>query len=461
MIGVLWLLEAIVLGFLLAWRWIDLREIQPAWAQWLLRAGAGAAGGMGLASCLFFIFGVLLGSQAAAVGVELAALAWAIYECVRYRSRSRSATAPSARTPLLLALAALLAIVVATATIASGWDANPQGNWDAWAIWNLRARFLSSGAGLAPRAWAPQLGAVTHPEYPLLVSALAARSWTLTHSTTPAVPQAVSYLFFLSLLAVAAGGVAALRSPALGALAALILASTPSLVHEVPAQYADVPLACYFAGAVVLALLDQPMAAGIFAAFAAWTKDEGALFLLLFAAAILIFRRHLFRRAAAGALPVFLLLLVFKEGLASGTSTSLMATSLPGLATRLADAHRYTTILAAFGREVVNMGVGWYHPILPLAVAAIGLRFDRARSGDALFAAAIPLGLLAGYFGIYSMTANDLNWQLQTSLSRLLIQVWPVVLVACFAFLNAPRFAAAPVAEKKSPRPQTRNKRRR
>lgn len=155
---------------------------------------------------------------------------------------------------------------------------------------------------------------------------------------------------------------AALRWPMLGLLAALALAS-PALVHEVPAQYADVPLACYIAGAVVFALLDQPAVAGTLAGFALWTKDEGALFLIVFAAALLVFRRRSFWKAAAGALPAVGLLLLFKEGLARDNASSLLAASLPGAWQRLTTWSRYGTIGAAFRREFANLGTGLYHPI--------------------------------------------------------------------------------------------------
>lgn len=63
----------------------------------------------------------------------------------------------------------------------------------------------------------------------------------------------------------------------------------------------------------------------------------------------------------------------------------------------------------------------------------------------------MALGLLAGYFGIYAITGNDLTWQLQTSLSRLLVQVWPLVLLAGFVTLREPQLAeraAAPPPKK-------------
>jgi hypothetical protein len=62
----------------------------------------------------------------------------------------------------------------------------------------------------------------------------------------------------------------------------------------------------------------------------------------------------------------------------------------------------------------------------------------------------VALALLAGYFGIYAITANDLTWQLQTSLARLLVQVWPLVLLAGFVTLREPQLAerAAPPPRK-------------
>ena len=313
MSGILWLGEAVLLGWLLAWRWIDLRAFEPAWARWLLLAGAGAATGLGAASCLFFLVDGLMGSFAAAMGLELALLAWAAYEVFRRRAQlAVSGGSAKTRTPMLLTIVVLLGAGIATAAIAAAWESNPQGNWDAWAIWNLRARFLASEPGLAARAWSPLLGPITHPEYPLLVSGLVGRSWAFGRSSSTVVLKAASYIFFLALLAMVAGGVAALRGPAMGPLAALV--ASPALVHEVPAWYADVPLACYLAGAVVFALLEQPAIAGILAGFALWTKDEGALVLFVFAAALLVFRRWSFWKAAVGAIPVLALFLLFQRG---------------------------------------------------------------------------------------------------------------------------------------------------
>jgi hypothetical protein len=456
MTGLIGVFEAVLLGCLLVYRWSDLRSLRPPWAAWLLIFGAGAAGGVGLTSCLFFVGGVLLGSHVAALVLEIALLAWSAYEAFRHRARIDQPDT-EARPPVALPWIAgglVLAVGIATAAMAIAWDLNPHGNWDAWAIWNLRAKFLAAPAGLASRAWSPVLGAITHTEYPLLVSGFVGRAWADSSTLASTVPAATSYVFFLALLALVGGGATVLRGPTLGLLAALALAATPPLLREVPAQYSDVPLATYIAGALVFALLDRPFLAGILAGFAAWTKDEGVLFLALFLAATAVFRRRDIRPAVFGAAPVGVLVAGFKLFLSRGNG-SLLSTSLPGAGHRIFDASRYATTLAAFGREFIGMASGWYHPILPLAILAVALGFARDRRRDLAFCGAVLAALLLGYFGIYILTANDINWQLQTSLSRLMVQVWPALVLAGFLALRAPEAAAIIT---RAPQPKERRK---
>ncbi len=91
--------------------------------------------------------------------------------------------------------------------------------------------------------------------------------------------------------------------------------------------------------------------------------------------------------------------------------------------------------------------MGWYHPILPVIVAAVALGFERDRRADLLFTAAIPIAMLTGYVAIFLITPFDLKWHLETSVYRLLVQVWPSVLIAAFAPLRAPEKSVAPVSE--------------
>jgi hypothetical protein len=281
--------------------------------------------------------------------------------------------------------------VIGTVAMSTAWAAIPHGNWDAWSIWNLRAKFLAAGDGLAARAYSPMLN-FTHPEYPLLISAFVAGSWVDAGAISETAPIATSYVFFLALLSLITGGIAVLRGEVLGVLAGICLMGIPAFLGQVPAQYADVPLACFLAGAVLFTLIDRPAMAGVMAGLAAWTKDEGLLFLLILFAAMAILKRPKLLRFCYGAAPAAALALVFKFGIARGTH-SLVGAAQTGMASKLTDFTRYWTIASAMVREIFDWGVGWYHPLLPVVVLAIALRFDRKQFRDSLFCSAVALAL--------------------------------------------------------------------
>jgi hypothetical protein len=431
--GLFWAIEAVLLGCLLV-----LRSGAPGsgWNRVCLAFGAGAGLGIGLTSTLYFLF---RGVPAAAIAIEAALILWAGWGYFRVPHAAKPPAKERGSWHAWLAGAGLaVSLALAATAAAQAFDANPHGWWDAWAIWNLRARFLAANGTLAARAWSNMLGpgphnglGGVHPEYPLLLSSFVGRCWRLGNSLSPLVPAATSFVFFLALVALAAGGIGRLRGSALGLLAGLTIASTPALLHQASIQCADVPLACYMLGAVMLALVDRPVLSGLFAGFAVSTKDEGWFFLLLFAAATLLFRRRGMRAFAAGALGPVLIAAYFKFALSRG-NPSLLSASLPGIGARLADPARYLTVLRAFGQQAASMGVGWYHPVLPLIALAICLRWTREYRSQAIYCGAIAVGMLLVYFGTFIATANDLRWQLDTSLDRLLVQVWPMIVVAAF-----------------------------
>ena len=442
MAGLLAIFLAVVLGCALVLRFASLTSLQPRWAAALVIFGSGTALGVGLTSILFLVALLLIpGLPSLAMWVEIGVLAWVSYDLFR-RPNSATPTEPPRRFPwnLMLMAALILALTLVITAMSGAWENNPQGNWDAWAIWNLRARFLAAGGSLAHRAWSPLLGS-THPEYPLLTSAFVARAWTYGHTLSDAVPIAVSFLFFLALISLATGGMAAWRSGPLGLLLGLSLAATPALAHVVPDQYADIPLACYFTGALIMAFLERPVLAGLLAGLAAWTKDEGLLFVAVFLAAAAIFRRQQLLRLVAGAALGGAVVVFFKTVLARGNA-SLLGASLPLLGQHLSDPGRYRQVLVAMGDQFTNMAVGWYHPILPALSLAIALRFDIQRRRDVLFCSTVALFLLVGYFAVYIITPNDLTWQLQTSLRRLYVQFWPIFLLAIWSALRAPESMA-------------------
>ena len=431
------ILAAIAIGSMLALRFARLREFAPRWAGWLLIGGCGAAAGIGLTSVVFLLCRMLAPrAHMLPMLLEAAIALWLAIEIYRMPGAAPAAARPKSFpwTPAL-ALALIVVLGISTAAMSSFWDANPEGNWDAWAIWNLRAHFLAADATPASRAWSPLLSG--HPEYPLLVSGFVARCWSYSGAAAPLAPIATGYVFFLALIAIGTGGLAALSSGSMGLLFGLIAASSPFLLREVPAQYADIPLACFFAGAVMLMLLDRPALAGLLASFAAWTKDEGLLFLAVFLLAVALPRRKAIMRAIAGAAPAGALVLVFKLALAHGANF-LVSQGSGSLASKLLDPHRYASVLGAIPPGLWDLGSGWYHPILPLLALCALLRFKKSWRQDVLPAGAITACMLVAYFLVYVIAPSDLNWQVGTTLSRLAAQIWPIGLIAILAGLRPP-----------------------
>src|SRR5579872_43185 len=173
----------------LALGWLLVRRFGGV-VNWLLVFGAGTAVGIGITSCLYFV-------PWSVRAVACAALA---YNCWRRRPAAALHTGPRFGYTLILAAVLLIAVLLVTVAMSAAWEANPQGNWDAWAIWNLRAKFLAA-PGMAARAWSPMLSA-THPEYPLLLSGFIAACWRDAGTTSDFAPITASYLFFLALLAI-------------------------------------------------------------------------------------------------------------------------------------------------------------------------------------------------------------------------------------------------------------------
>ncbi len=186
------------------------------------------------------------------------------------------------------------------------------------------------------------------------------------------------------------------------------------------------------------------MLAGLSAGLAAWTKNEGLLFLLvlLVMRCIVAWRRNQGRRALgqlalllAGAAPALAVVLLFKLSLATPNdlvSGQSWRASLP----RLADASRYWLVAKALVLSAVAL-VKAYVLVLPLCFFLLG-RAPRRPRPVLLGIVGVLLMMLAGYFFTYVTTPHDLAWHLRTSSDRLLLHLWPAAILAMFLTLADP-----------------------
>jgi hypothetical protein len=417
----------------------------------ILRLFLGAGLGIGLCSACFFV-GLLSGIPGLLLEALLLAGAGAGVAWRWKRAACCFCEAPAPARPgwALTALVAALFGVVSLAgvlTFAAATTRSPHGDWDAWAIWNVRARFLYRGTSGVWRDGFTEVLASSHPDYPLLVPAFVARTWKLMGVESQTVPIALQLVFVCGSLGLMASSLWIVRDTRQGLLAGLALAATPALYLQAARQYADVPMAFFvLATLAAMALADRyrnagfAALAGLAAAMAGWAKNEGLLWFgaFLLARGLAARRRHL-PAFVAGAAPVLGVILLFKATTAT-SSDVFGAAGRAGMLERFLDPARYAMIARATLGQLWNFGALAISPFLMLAVyvAFTGVRTD-GRDRTALRSSVLALLLAAGgYFLIYVLRPNNLAWLLATSLDRLLMQLWPGAVFAVFLATRGP-----------------------
>ncbi len=333
---------------------------------------------------------------------------------------------------------------------------SPHGPWDSWAIWNTHARFLFRGGERWTDAFHPLLN---HPGYPLLTPAFIARGWSYIGADTVAVPIMVALLFTFAVIGLTVAAVVILRDRTQGWLAGLALLGTIPFLFLGIAQHADVPLGFYFLATIVLLSLQEEsgvsrpgvlILAGLAAGLAAWTKNEGLLFLVaIFPAHFLVtvlrsgWKRYFtdIRYLVIGLLPILLIIGYFKLKFAP-TNYLFAGQGLAQTLEKLINPSRYLQVGKDFILSFLLFKEQKYDiPItIVLIVYPFFLGIDLSPKNRSIITTALlACGLMiAGYFFVYILTPADLSWQLLTSLSRLFLHLWPLAIFVYFLTVRSP-----------------------
>jgi hypothetical protein len=339
---------------------------------------------------------------------------------------------------LLWAFIICLAMAV-LAAVGIYWK-EPLGDWDSWAIWNQRARFLIR----AGDNWRQAFSSVfAHPDYPLVLPCGNARLWSYLGAESNWAPWLFGCLFTFATIGLAMGSVCRLRGRCQGILVGLVLLGTVPLIERGFLQYADVPLSFFFLATVVLLVhcdeSSQPcrgmlILAGLMAGLAAGTKNEGLLFLLVLPTAwcFVGWRRGAVRDTFRRLLPwsvgvaAILALVAIQKICLAGRNDMVFNHGWAALSSRLLDPWRYWCVVGSF----VVSGCRATDPfvvVLPLCCLLLGVTRNRPRGMTALWTGCfvVPL-MLAGHCMVWLTAPSDLPWPLPTSAPRLVLQVWPL-----------------------------------
>jgi hypothetical protein len=202
--------------------------------------------------------------------------------------------------PIALAAGAVLGLY-GLALLLRAWFGGASTSWDAWAVWIPKAKsiVLFDGIDLGLGGFA----SFAHPYYPPLVPGMDAVTFRFMDSIDPSRLPLQEWILCAAFIGALAGLLAGRVRPTILAPSLLAVALMPSFEHLVGSSLADYPLALLFGLAGLLGalwLLEGSFVylavAGVLAAGAALTKNEGLPLVLLLAVvlalAALISRRR-------------------------------------------------------------------------------------------------------------------------------------------------------------------------
>lgn len=432
---------AFLFGYLLIWHVWPVPD-RPV----LLIAMLALPAGWSLTSICYFFWLILSGGRGSWYpGIEIVFLIVFLVMGLRYYRSTKAphfVWMPKDRLKALTSLGFLCVTVVLFAVAAIRASVNPWGRWDAWARINVKARFLFEGGD--HWTWIFESRQIAHSDYPLLISSTVARTWTWMGDIYLLGPQTISLLWGIWSVAILYSLVSWLRGPVVAIVVGLASLTYAPLLFWSSAQYSDIPLICYMIAACAMLIAAQRhkggakkflLLAGFFAASAAWCKNEGIVFLglILLWGFILALRGVVAERGKAavwflggGSLPVGAIL-VLKLGYAGNSDVVAgRLSSMQSVYALLLDAERHKVILDELH---FYAGVFWnWWALLILCVIFILFhvwnRHRIAYCGPLL----CVVTLSAIYYLILVTTQYDIRWHVSTSLDRLVLQLWPVLL---------------------------------
>jgi hypothetical protein len=452
----------------------------------LLKSCLAVGCGFGISSCCYFLWVLFAGSYKAPVWTFAAfeAMLLIVTSSILYIRRSEHVSPMNApeivvsskwtKTDTFCVLLLTLITISAMASFILITRIYPHGQWDAWAIWNRSARFLFRGVPSfqGEAGWMDFfLHSLNMPnlDYPLLTPCAISGTWKFIGSELLAIPAVVAAIFTFATAGILFSSLSVLRSKTQGALAAIFLLGTTAYTLQGAAQYADIPLGLFIVSAMALFFLHDKIddgkgrllvLAGLMAGFAAWTKNEGilALIIIIITRAITV---PIFKGAAGyirelrlfglGSIPGVLIMLFFKIRYAppnahiSSASAHLPVNAQPVLE-KLTDLSRYGIILGVYKKHVLEFGsifnIGTFYLsamwILLAYLIIAGIKIERKEVYSSIGTALFLAGLSMAYFFVYVTTHYDLAWLLSTSCSRLFIQLWPTAILLFFLIARDP-----------------------
>ena len=419
----------------------------------ILKLSLGIGVGLGISALLYFIYLIFFAGKPYFLYVEL--LLFLMVLVVAYLKTKTTAQTFYSRlgvTSLQIAILVIAGFVFVSSFLGVVNYARQRahGDWDAWMIYNRTARFIYRGQEAWQDAFSKDIGVIFHADYPPLLSLNIASRWDMLDEETAYVPMFQSILFSLASLGLCFGALANLKSLGQAGLGVIFLGGVSFFFTKAAGRLADVPLAFYMLASIVFLFFysheKRPVLivfAGLTAGLAAWTKNEGILFLAASAGILVVAAlwkrsfRELFLYFIGLLLPLALLF-YFKFQLTR--PNEFLSGGGIKITQYLMDISRHQMIFNSFKNFFLHSG-GWYNIGIFLILCVYFLLFHsriKDNSDMIVISFAIFACQIMGYYVIYLITPNDLEWQLNYSLNRLFVQIYPAVVFVVLIASQSP-----------------------
>ncbi len=401
--------------------------------------------GLGLNSLLYFLFLSIFNRQPGFFGLQIivliALLSILILKERSYRFQLNAFPQLNRMQVILLALAGIM-ILLALSIYVMVSLRKPQGAWDSWMIYNRAARFIFRGGDHWSDAFSPEMYWFFHTDYPPLIALNVAAGWDALGQETVRVPMLVGGVFLFGSAGLLFAGMNKYKTLGQAALAMMVLFSVSAYIEFGAKQIADVPLSFFMLATGILVFLYSVethegllVLAGLSAGLAAWTKNEG----LVFVSISLLGLGIAYRKELNRIFPWYMLglavpmasLIYFKLVLAPpGDLFQDPASQF----TQIFDSNRHLEILKQLGPNLMAL-VNW----ILLLVYALILGVDKPQASFSAFLACLVIILLqlAGYYIILLVSPHPILWHL-SALYRLLLQIGPLIIFLYFSVVRSP-----------------------
>lgn len=315
----------------------------------------------------------------------------------------------------------------------------PLYEWDAFAIWGLKAKALAcESLRSGPQYFHNLSMSYSHLDYPLLVPFLVAGVYGIIGYMDDQVGSIVFPFLYISFGLLMYSGLRWINSRKEAALLTALVMGAPVLIRWAGAGTADMILTTYYAGSIHFVVkwmqeekIPDLMLAILFSVFCAFTKNEGMALGLINILILFIFTFvRINRRQVIGFVifvvgAIFLLVpwLIWMKGIPRTHENYLSRISYSNF---VESTHRLEIIIPAFFNEFIQWNRWGGLSVLLIVTAIMGWRAFRKRYVIAMW---LLLGMHIGlYLLIYLISPWNIQEILFVSLDRLILHTTPAII---------------------------------